>query len=81
MFFAIDVEAMIDASHPLRAIKSRVDAEPRSMSRLFARAYPNTGRPGVPPETLLKALLLQALYGIRSEAQTVERLKTDLLFR
>lgn len=81
MFYAIDVEAMIPASHPLRAIKARVDAELARMSRLFARACADTGRPGVPPETLLKALLLQALYGIRSEAQTVDRLRTDLLFR
>jgi len=81
MFYVLDVEGLIDATHPLRSIKTRVDAELASTSRLFNQAYSKVGRPSIPPETLLKALLLQSLYGIRSEAQTVERMRTDLLFR
>ncbi len=81
MFYVIDVEARVRADHPLRPIKRMVDAELARMGHLFNRAYSDKGRPSVPPETLLKALLLQALYAIRSEAQLVERIDTDLLFR
>ncbi|MFO0834400.1 MAG: IS5 family transposase [Phycisphaerales bacterium] len=81
MFYAIDLEARVRADHPLRPIKKMVDAELARMGHLFNKAYSATGRPGVPPEVLLKALLLQALYAIRSEAQLVERIDTDLLFR
>jgi transposase len=81
MFYAIDVESRIRTDHPLRPIKSRVDAELRRMSPLFDQAYGRTGRPGIAPERLLKAMLLQALYSVRSERQLVERIETDLLFR
>jgi transposase len=81
MFYVIDVEDRVRADHPLRPIKKMVDAELARMGHLFNRAYSGVGRPSVPPETLLKALLLQALYAIRSEAQLVERIDTDLLFR
>lgn len=81
MFYAIDLEERVRADHPLRAIKQMVDAELARMGHLFNKAYSDIGRPGVPPERLLKALLLQALYAIRSEAQLVERIDTDLLFR
>jgi transposase len=81
MFYAIDPEARVRADHPLRAIKAMVDGELARMGHLFNKAYSDKGRPSVPPETLLKALLLQALYAIRSEAQLVERIDTDLLFR
>ena len=81
MFYVIDLEDRVRADHPLRPIKRMVDAELARMGHLFNRAYSDTGRPSVPPERLLKALLLQALYAIRSEAQLVERIDTDLLFR
>ena len=81
MFFAVDVEALIRADHPLRPIKARVDEELARLDAVFEAAYSDTGRPGVPPEVLLKAMLLQALYSIRSERPRVERLTTDLLFR
>jgi transposase len=81
MFFALDVEALIRADHPLRPIKAMVDEELGRLDAVLAAAYSDTGRPGVPPEVLLKAMLLQALYSIRSERQLVERLTTDLLFR
>lgn len=81
MFYVIDVESRVRDDHPLRPIKRMVDAELRRMSGLFNRAYSRTGRPSVPPERLLKAMLLQALYSVRSERQLVERIDTDLLFR
>jgi transposase len=81
LFYSIDVESRIRPTHPLRDVKRRVDAILADMSSLFDQAYSKTGRPGIPPEQLLKALLLQAFYSIRSEAQLVERIDTDLLFR
>jgi transposase len=81
MFFAINVDERIRHDHPLRPIKRMVDEELSRMSRLFNEIYSDTGRPSVPPERLLKALLLQSLYSVRSESQLVERIDTDLLFR
>ncbi|UUO07873.1 IS5 family transposase [Blastopirellula sp. J2-11] len=81
IFFVIDVESRIRPNHPLRPLKKRVDAILRSMDALFAQAYDRTGRPSVPPERLLKAMLLMALYSLRSERQLCERIDTDLLFR
>jgi transposase len=81
MFYAISVEDRIRADHPLRAIKRLVDEDLAGLSRRFEEAYSDTGRPSMPPERLLKAMLLQALYSIRSERQLVERIDTDLLFR
>jgi transposase len=81
MFCVINLEGRVRADHPLRPIKAMVDAELARMGHLFNTAYSDKGRPGVPPERLLKALLLQALYAIRSEARLVERIDTDLLFR
>jgi transposase len=82
MFYAIDVESRIRADHPLRPIKRMIDQELAQMTALFDQAYTrDNGRPSVPPERLLKALLLQCLYSIRSETQLIERIDTDLLFR
>jgi len=81
MFFVIDMEERVRQDHPLRPIKAAVDEILAELGPLFDRAYSQTGRPGVPPEVLLKALLLQCLYTIRSERQLVERIDTDLLFR
>ncbi len=81
MFFAIDVEQRIRPDHPLRPIKTAVDAILTEMSPRFEGAYAKTGRPSVPPEVLLRALLLQCLYTVRSERALVERIDTDLLFR
>jgi transposase len=81
LFFTIDVESRIRADHPLRALKHSVDEILRGLGEQFEQAYSSIGRPSVPPERLLKALLLMALYSIRSERQLVERIDTDLLFR
>jgi transposase len=81
LFYAIDVEARIRPDHPLRSIKVAADRILAGLSDRFDAAYSDTGRPGVPPERLFKALLLMALYSVRSERQLVERIDTDLLFR
>lgn len=81
MFFAINLQDRVRPDHPLRPIKRAVDSILKELAAAFDAAYSNTGRPSVPPERLLKALLLQCLYSVRSEAQLVERLDTDLLFR
>ncbi|SRR5688572_3302170 len=78
---AIDLETRVRPDHPLRAIKRMADEDLAKMGRRFDAAYCDDGRPSVPPERLIKALLLQALYTIRSEAQLVERIDHDLLFR
>lgn len=78
---AIDLEDRVRPDHPLRAIKRMVDDDLRKMSKRFDAAYADEGRPSVPPERLIKAMLLQAIYSIRSEAQLVERIDHDLLFR
>lgn len=81
LFHVFNVEDRIRPDHPLRDIKRRVDRILDGMSVQFAKAYSVTGRPSVPPERLLKALLLMALYSVRSERQLCERIDTDLLFR
>jgi transposase len=81
LFHVFSVEDRIRPDHPLRDVKRRVDAILAGMDAQFAAAYRPTGRPSVPPERLLKALLLMALYSIRSERQLCERIDTDLLFR
>jgi transposase len=81
LFHFFHVEDRIRHDHPLRDIKRRVDRLLDSLSSQFTAAYSRTGRPSVPPERLLKALLLMALYSVRSERQLCERIDTDLLFR
>jgi len=81
LWYSINVEDLIEPGHPLRAMKRMVDEALREMSDAFSAAYATNGRPGVPPERLLKALLLQCLYSIRSERELCRRLKTDLLFQ
>lgn len=81
LFYVIDVEERIRPDHPLRAVKEAVGRILAQMHERFAAAYSRVGRPSIPPERLLKALLLMALYSVRSERQLVERIDTDLLFR
>jgi transposase len=81
MWVHFSVEGRIPAEHPLRRIKALVDERLAAMSGQFTKAYPAMGRPSIPPEQLLKALLLQAFYSIRSERQLVEQLNWNLLFR
>lgn len=81
VYHTFNVHDLIPAEHPLREIKRRADRVLAGMSRDFNAAYGRTGRPGVPPERLIKALLLQALYSIRSEIQLCEQIGYNLLFR
>ena len=81
MFSYVAPEQRVPADHPLRAIRAMVDTALRELSPEFARLYPPTGRPSIPPEKLLRALLLQVLYSVRSERQLMEQLDYNLLFR
>ncbi len=67
--------------HPLRKIQALVRDVLHELDRSFSRLYSKEGRPSIPPEQLLSALLLQVLYGIRSERQLMEQLNYNLLYR
>ena len=81
LFSYVDLEARIPEDHPLRAIRVIVNRSLDDLNVEFAAMYSPLGRPSIPPEKLLRALLLQALYTIRSERQLMERLEFDLLYR
>ena len=81
MFLMINLEEKVPQDHPLRPIKQRCDRILRAMSRDFNRAYSRVGRHSIPPEQLLKAMLLQALYSIPSEIKLMEHIDFHLLFR
>ena len=81
LFSYVDLEARVRADHPLRAIRAIVNEALSALERDFAVLYAPIGRPSIPPEKLLRAMLLQAFYSIRSERQLMERLEYDLLFR
>ena len=81
MFSDLSPEQRVPADHPLRAVRALTDHALKTMSRRFAGLYAKTGRPSIPPEQLLRALLLQVLYTIRSERLLLEELNDNLLFR
>lgn len=81
LFLYGTLEERVPEKHPLRPIRVMVDAALESMSGRFDEMYGKTGRPSIAPERLLRALLLQALYSIRSERMLVEQLEYNLLFR
>lgn len=81
MFSYVSAEDRVPQDHPLRVIKRIVDEILGSLSAEFARMYSSEGRPSIAPEKLLKALLLQVLYSIRSERMLMEQLDYNLLFR
>jgi transposase len=81
LFSYIDLEKRIRADHPLRVIRAIANAALQSLSGEFEKLYSPLGRESIPPERLMRALLLQAFYSIRSERQLVERIDHDLLFR
>ena len=82
LFSYVDLEARVRADHPLRPIRLSVNEALGALHADFEAIYADgVGRPSIPPERLLRALLLQAFYGIRSERQIMERLEFDLLFR
>src|SRR5580704_10919060 len=81
MFSYLSPEQRVPADHPLRAIRRICDKVLEQLSGLFATMYSEMGRPSVPPEKLLRALLLQVLYTVRSERMLMEQLDYNLLFR
>ena len=81
MFSYVSLEDRVPADHPLRTIRRITDRALERLSPRFGALYVNFGRPSIPPEKLLRALLRQALYTIRSERQLMEQLDYNLLFR
>ena len=81
LFSYVQLDSRIPKDHPLRVIRQVTDEAPVSPNRLFSTLYAKEGRPSIPPEQLLRALLLQAFYSIRSERQLMEQLNYNLLFR
>jgi transposase len=77
----VEPEAMVPQNHPLRAIRPLVNAALERLSAAFDQLYSPIGRPSIPPEQLLRALLLQAFFTIRSERQLIEQLTYNILFR
>src|SRR3989337_3968040 len=81
MFSYVNLERRVPNDHRVRAIRRMVDRALADLSAQSDLLYARRGRPSIPPEQLLRALLLQVLYGIRSERQLMERIRYDLLFR
>jgi transposase len=81
LFSYVDLEDRVPGNHPLRVIREIVNDVLAGLWSDFEAAYSATGRPSVPPEQLLRALLLQAFYSIRSERQLMEQLNFNILFR
>ena len=81
LFSYVDLEQRVPKDHPLRPIREMANTALAVLSGDFATLYSGMGRPSIPPEMLLRAMLLQAFYSIRSERQLMERLEFDLLFR
>ena len=81
LFSYLSPEERVPVDHPLRPIHSMVNKALRALSPRFEKLYSRTGRPSIPPEKLLRALLLQVLYTVRSERMLMEQLDYNLLFR
>src|SRR6516165_6284019 len=81
LFSYVSPEQRVPADHPLRAIRQMTDRVLTTLSRKFTRMYSTIGRPSIAPEKLLRALLLQVLYTVRSERLLMEQLEYNLLFR
>ncbi len=81
MFSYVSLEERVPEDHPLRRIREMVDGILRAMAKDFDGLYAKTGRPLVPPKRLLRAVLLQIFYSVRSERLLMEQLNYNLLFR
>ncbi len=81
MFSYVSIESRVPDDHPLRSIRRMVDKVLAGLSGEFSSMYSHTGRPSIAPERLLRALLLQVLYTIRSERMLIEQLDYNILFR
>jgi len=81
IFSYISPEKRVPADHPLRPIRKMVDEILKEMSPQFQKLYSDVGRPSIAPERLLRSLLLQIFYSVRSERMLIEQLQYNLLFR
>ena len=81
MFSYVSLEERVPQDHPLRPFRKTVDEVLRAMAKEFDGMYAKTGRPSVPPERLLRAVLLQIFYSVRSERMLMEQMNYNLLFR
>src|SRR6202007_804656 len=81
MYSYISPEKRVPADHPLRPIRKIVDEILKEMSPKFQKLYSDVGRPSIAPERLLRSLLLQIFYSVRSERMLIEQLQYNLLFR
>src|ERR1700719_1596308 len=81
MFSYISPEKRVPTDHPLRPIRKMVDEILKEMSPKFAKLYSDVGRPSIAPERLLRSLLLQVFYWVRSERMLIEQLQYNMLFR
>ena len=81
MFVYLSPESFVPKDHPLRSIRQMVDTALDNLSPVFCQMYSHTGRPSIPPEQLLKAMLLQVLYSIPSNVKLVEQIHFSILFR
>src|SRR4030081_613558 len=81
LFSYLSPEARVPVNHPLRKVRTLVRDVLSDLNRSLGRLYASEGRPSIPPEQLLSALLLQVFYGIRSERQLMEQLDYNLLYR
>ena len=81
LFSYVSLESRIPSSHPIRKVRKIVDLAIEEIELAFDDMYSSVGRPSIPPEQLIRAMLLQIFFTIRSERQLVERLDYDLMFR
>src|ERR1700684_2581675 len=81
MFSYLSPEQRVPSDHPLRAVRQMADTILSQLSQVFSKMYSDIGRRSIPPEKLLRALLLQVLYTVRSERMLMEQLEYTLLFR
>ena len=81
LFSYLSPDSRVPQTHPLRPIRIMADKALKELSPMFRELYSRTGRPSIPPEQLLRSLLLQILYSIRSERMLTEQLDYNLLFR
>ena len=81
VFSYVSPEQRVPQDHPLRSLRAMTDQALRDLQPRFNKLYAKTGRPSIAPEKLLRALLLQALYSVRSERMLMEQLNYNLLFR
>jgi transposase len=81
LFSYVSPEKRVPPDHPLRRVKTMADQALKGLTREFGQLYSELGRPSIAPEKLLRALLVQALYSVRSERQLMEQLDYNLLYR